>query len=192
MALTGPSRSWWEQTPNQNKPKWQYRCFNCKTHLELKAALTVVRWWLNLAILFFLFFHFVKTISHISRKVETKWSRCCFCVTEFNPVLSALSTASVVWLPEGNHGKVDTAGTNSPANVFSHIVHCFFLPLTFSLTSLLVKELRIKRNVFGPNMRITLTRCSHRRGNQWRGTSKRGDHRHYILNADALWTSPLF
>lgn len=128
---------------------------------------------------------------HTSRKVETKWSCCCFCVTEFNPVFSALSTAGVVWLPEVGRRKVDAAGTNSPATVFSHIVRCFFSPIYF-LPTILVKELWIKKNIFGPNTRITLARLSHRGGEQWRGISKRGDHSHYILNGDALWTSALF
>lgn len=62
----------------------------------LKAASTGVRWYLNLASYLFFFPFSVQTIALIGRKVETKWSRCCFCVTEFNPVLSALSAAGVV------------------------------------------------------------------------------------------------
>lgn len=146
----------------------------------------MARWWLNLLLLFLKIFLILEKISHISRKVEIKWSYCCcFCVTEFNPLLSVLSTAGVVWLLEGSHGKVDTAGTNSPSVSLTHCQR-LFLPLIFSLSTLLVKELWIKKSIFSPNTRITRSQWG---GKRWRGTSKCGN---YISNADALLTSPLF
>lgn len=148
MALTGPGRSWWEWTPNQNRPKWQNHntvasnvkhVSNWKLHLQQSGGDLISR-----------FSRFLKTVSHVSCKVETKWSRCWFCVTKFNPVLSVLSSAGVVWLPVGRHGEVDTAGTNSPASVFSHILCCFFSPLTFSFTTLFSQRTPDYKERFGP------------------------------------------